>query len=313
MSQELYKFQDAMAKGGAPFDSTPIADGEIHRFHIEGHKRGSVNGWYVLYPGDFYAGTFGNWKDGSAINWCSKNRADMSQTEQAEHRRHIKQAQKERHIKKQAEQEAAAQKAAFIWRASQAVTSHPYLNKKGVLAHRIRQYRGSLVLPLRNKKGHLRSLQFITDTGKKRFLGGGEIVGNYHVLHTQKAIEKKQAFICEGYATGATLHEATGAVVFIAFNSGNLNPMALNVWAKYMDWQLIIAADNDHKNETQGKRNAGLEEGRKAAINIGASLVYPSFPNDIDGSDFNDLAGIEPLTEVLAMIQNPQQETRVCQ
>lgn len=301
-----------MSKCGVPIEATPIADGEIHRFHIEGHKKGSVNGWYVLYPGNIYAGTFGNWKDGSSINWCSKNRADMSQTEQAKHRRQIKQAQEERQIKKQTEQEEAAQKAAFIWRASETVTSHPYLNRKGVLAHRIRQYRGSLVLPLRNRDGHLRSLQFITNNGDKYFLSGGEIIGNYHVLHTQEAIEKKQAFICEGYATGATLHEVTGAVVFIAFNSGNLNPVALNVWAKHMDWQLIIAADNDRKTETEGKRNAGLEEGRKAAINIGASLVYPSFPDDIDGSDFNDLVGIEPLTEVVDMIQNPQQETRVC-
>ena len=313
MRKELIEFREAMLKGGVPFDGVPIADGEIHRFYVEGHKKGSANGWYVLYSDKFHAGTFGNWKEGVSINWCSKRIADMDQNEQKKHRYRMKKAKKERQIKKQIEHEAAAKKAAFIWQSSRVVKSHPYLIKKGISAHGVRQHKESLVVPVRNKQGELRSLQFITAEGSKYFLSGGEIMGNYSVLYTHQGLKKKLAIICEGYATGATLHDATGSIIVVAFNSGNLSPVALNVWAKHMDWQFIIAADNDHKAESQGKRNVGIEEGSKTAIKIGASLVYPSFPLNTDGSDFNDLAGIEPLTGLLTLVNSIEQEAVACQ
>src|SRR5439155_4411726 len=41
----------------------------------------------------------------------------------------------------------------------------------------VREYRGALVVPLRDINGELQSLQFISAEGEKRFLSGGQMAG----------------------------------------------------------------------------------------------------------------------------------------
>ena len=57
-------FRRAMVDAGLICDALPIADGPIHRFHVEGDRRGSRNGWYILFPDDPPAGAFGSWENG---------------------------------------------------------------------------------------------------------------------------------------------------------------------------------------------------------------------------------------------------------
>jgi putative DNA primase/helicase len=68
----------------------------------------------------------------------------------------------------------------------------------------------------------LHSLQFIGPEGDKRFLSGGRVSGCYLL------IGKPDVTLCiaEGYATGASIHEAAGCAVAVAFNAGNLLPVA---------------------------------------------------------------------------------------
>jgi len=56
--------------------------------------------------------------------------------------------------------------------------------------------------------------------------------------------------VCEGYATGATIHEATGLAVIVAFDAGNLLPVARFFREKKPDWLIVIAADNDAWTDT---------------------------------------------------------------
>jgi len=50
--------------------------------------------------------------------------------------------------------------------------------RKGVKAlGDVREYRGALVVPLRDINGELQSLQFISAEGEKRFLSGGQMAG----------------------------------------------------------------------------------------------------------------------------------------
>ena len=53
--------------------------------------------------------------------------------------------------------------------------------------------------------------------------------------------------VAEGYATGATLHEATGLPVAVAFNAGNLEAVAKAYRAADPSRPIIIAGDNDHQ------------------------------------------------------------------
>ncbi|MGH8646769.1 MAG: toprim domain-containing protein [Gammaproteobacteria bacterium] len=148
---------------------------------------------------------------------------------------------------------------------------HPYLTRKRVKAHGIRQYRGSLVIPLRDTGGGLLSLQFIDGEGNKRFLNGGAISGHYHAIGEYAGT----LYIAEGYATAATIHQETGQAVGCAFNAGNLKPVALALRKKFPEAKLIVCADND--SHTPG--NPGVAKAKEAARAVRGFLVVPRFEN----------------------------------
>lgn len=165
-----------------------------------------------------------------------------------------------------------------VWGSAKEVKEHPYLAAKGVPSLGIRHSSGNLVVPVTDIQGSLHSLQFISATGEKRFLTGGAVQGCFHVIPGTGS----KMYVCEGYATGATIHQATGASVYVAFNSGNLKPVC-----EQIQGDVVVAADNDHK--TPG--NPGI----KAAKDTGKRYVVP---NGMTGTDFNDLAKEKGINEV---------------
>ena len=98
--------------------------------------------------------------------------------------------------------------------------------------------------------------------------------------------------VCEGYATGASIHECTGHAVAVTFNAGNLEASAVALRAKYPDLKIIVAADDDHL--TDG--NPGMTKVKAAALAVGGLVAVPSFPagrgdKDTDFNDLHQLAG----------------------
>jgi putative DNA primase/helicase len=89
--------------------------------------------------------------------------------------------------------------------------------QKGVKAHGLRVHDGALVVPMYDC-AELQSLQFIAADGDKSFLFGGRVSGCYHLIGEPDGA----LCIAEGYATAATIREATGHAVAVAFNAGNL-------------------------------------------------------------------------------------------
>jgi antirestriction protein ArdC/phage/plasmid primase-like uncharacterized protein len=178
-----------------------------------------------------------------------------------------------------------------------------YLQRKGVGAHGVRiTDKGVLLVPLRDETGHLWNVQRIlpekNEAGNdKFFLKDGRKKGLYHQIgpideiEAQGLKEKRPLYIAEGYATAATVHKLTGSPVFVAFDAGNLAPVAQTVRALYPQANLVIAADNDWQMQAMTGRNPGLEKAAKAAELVGARVIYPA-QSDFDqvGSDFNDLA-----------------------
>ena len=140
----------------------------------------------------------------------------------------------------------------------------------------------------------LLSLAACTTDGDKRFHSGGRIKGCYHAIGRPAG----RIIVCEGYATGASLHEATGEAVAVAFNAGGLEAVALALRAKYPALQIVLAADDDHL--TDG--NPGLSKATAAAQAVGGLVAVPQFPagrGDKD-TDFNDLAALAGLDAVKA-------------
>ena len=177
-------FRAALRAAGLDFDGEIIADGSSPVQTRSDHNR---NSWFVLHPGAA-AGVFGCWKLDVKETWCDRSRK-LSQAEWNEVRRRWQAAERERE-KAETERHAQARRtAAWILTRARPVESHPYLERKGVKSYGdMREYRGALVLSLRDASGELHSLQFIGPDGTKRFLTGGKIAGCFFTISNQPAV-----------------------------------------------------------------------------------------------------------------------------
>ena len=293
------EFMQAMVGHG--LNPGGIVPGGLERFDVE--KRGDKAGWYVFFDdGKCPAGSFGNWQTGLKKTWSYKSESEMSRAEIDIFRRHVAEMKEKRRQEEEKRHAEAKIKAEKIWNeAEPAPADHPYLVKKGVPSHGLKVVKdGRLVVPLFDIFNDIHSLQLISPEGKKKFLPGGAIKGNHFTIHGNDKV-----FVCEGFATGADIHAATGGTVVVAFNSGNLKPVALDIKSKFSSNQIIVCADNDTETDLpDGRKNPGVIYGTEAAKAIGAKLVVPAFkkPEGKATSDFNDLKRAEGLDAVKLQI-----------
>ena len=266
MTDPAILFRDALQSVYGALDWIPVPDGAIHRFHVPGDKPGTLAGWSVLYLDNIASGAFGSWKSGGASTWCSREPVDAREAEQV--RQRVEQTRRQREAEQHRRQLKAANLAQRWWRdARRADPDHPYLIAKGVRSHSLRQRRDELLVPLYSG-GVLVNLQRIAPDGSKRFLFGGRIKGAYSPLG--RITPGKPLCICEGWATGATLHES-GYTVACAMNAGNLKPVALALRAEYHTTEIIIAGDDDRLTAAEGKGNPGRAAANAAAAAVGGN------------------------------------------
>ena len=281
----INQFRTAMLDAGLTPPEAIEADGQLHRFHVEGDKGGSRNGWYALHLDGRAAGVFGSWKTGLRSTWAADGKR-MSEAEREAFSKLIEAARLKAQAERRAEHEARAIEARSEWAAAEpANPAHPYLIRKGVKPHNLRQRGGLLIVPLFDAFGLLWNVQRIQADGGKRFKPGraGGLFSPIGDLNEPRTI-----LICEGWATGATLHEETGHPVLCAMNAGSLLPVATAARSAWAGAELVICADNDR--QTEG--NPGVTYATAAAKATGAKLIVPEFPEGVAGSDFNDLAAI---------------------
>lgn len=261
-----------------------IFDGKIHRFNPTGKKKDD-SGWYVAFAGKIHAGSFGDWKDGHSIPWREELGRELTAVEQIEHANTIKRLKEAAELEKNKKHESAAESAQIIWeKATEAEDQHAYLLTKQVKAHGLKVTGdGRLIVPAFNSDGEMSTLQFIDSHGDKKFFGNGKAEGAfYYIPGSSDAV-----YICEGYATAATIHEVTGGTVYIAFNAGNLSAVAQTVRANHSSDVCLVA---DHDEHGVGKKKA--DEAAKA---ISARVVMPE-PVGMDANDYHnaghDLSGL---------------------
>ncbi len=275
-----------------------IEPGKFYRF--PGIEKGNNNtaGWCKLFD-DGRGGCFGDWSNGITETWQIDENTSFSLRERVAFMRKVSstkaQAEKERK-EKHAE---IAKKAVSIWSdAKPASNGHQYLIHKRIKDHGARVHNSALLIPL-CLNDEISSLQFINTDGKKNFLSGGRVSGCYFNIGDIK--DAKIICIAEGFATGATIHEATGNPVVIAFNAGNLKAVAMIMREKFSKASLIFCADDDV--ETKG--NPGLTSAKEAAKIMNGLLAVPNFgENRPDwAKDFNDLAQLKGLDAVSKCIK----------
>lgn len=245
-----------------------VFDAGVHRYHCPlTDKPGIKDAWYKACDnGDSYGGTVGHWRLNIKRNWSSRSRKEFTPAERAEYAARMAAQREKEQAERQQLHAEARKKAAVQWSQAQpADPSHPYLVKKSVGIHGIRQHGDSLVIPLRKADGTLTGLQFIKPDGSKKFLSGSEITGAYHTIGGKPT---DSILIAEGYSTSATLFEISGQPTACAFNAGNLKPVALAIREKFPSITIIIAADADP---------VGIRSAESAAAAVGGSVVIPDF------------------------------------
>ena len=277
------QFAQAIEATGLVAPDAICADGALHRFSATGRTTDKT-GWYCLFGDGVPAGVFGCWRTGLTETWCAKPQLQLNVQERAELRQRVQQAKAQRDQEQARRQQAAQQTAIERWNAAWLTVWHPYCKAKAIPPYGLRTEPDcSLLAPMKDVDGTLHSLQTIAPDGSKRFLAGGRVRGCFHAIGTLG----KALVICEGVATGHSIHEATGLPVACAFSAGNLAPVVHALCQRYPHLQLLIAADDDHATEG----NPGLTAAHAAALAVGGAVVVPQFPADRPrkATDFNDL------------------------
>jgi putative DNA primase/helicase len=225
---------------------------KVLRFRPEGDKRIKKSAWVRLYEyrsdvGKVYiTGAYGNRHETFKVEATG---TDWSPAERAAWLEARKAAEKAAAIERTKDHETAATKARRMWKAGRdlddRVAPHPYLVRKQVSAFGLRVgFNQRLLVPLRDLRGELHGLQYVSPEGDKLFGTGTRTEGMSHLLGELTGDAPLLAF-GEGYATCATVHMATGWPVVCAFDAGNLAPTVAEYRKLYPDLDFVIVADDD--------------------------------------------------------------------
>jgi len=320
----MTSFKMVLETKGFKIDGFPLADGKMHRTQIEGDQSSQKSGMYVIHMDGKPTMHFQNHKTGEKDNVTFKgaefaNGADKKEIAKQYAINKAKGLNRELSTEHLHKETAKKVKQEFKV-SSPAPKDHPYLIAKSIQAHntKIDRY-NNLQVPFYNPKGEQTTTQRISpmlldkegNKVPKRFEKGGEKAGNFAILgassvdelYTKISQSNKSVIVCEGFATGASIQEATGLPVIVAGDSGNMKNVVENL-SKELEGKLeavLIACDND---------KAGINGGEKAKevldqVGIASKLITPKFgTNDISSglSDFNDLAKSKGLDKVTTQI-----------
>lgn len=285
-------FREALHQAGLRPKGAVKMDGRRHYTEIEGSR--SKRGFYVAHlDGAVPAGTIINHRTGVRVDWtASRPGREMSAAERTAERERQEAAKAAREAARQHRETTTARRALAAWNGARpASAAHPYLVRKGVEAHGMRQdRRGNLVVPLRDVGGRLWGVQTISADGGKLYMKDSRKQSTHVLLGELRP--GVPLLIAEGYATAATLHEATGLPVAVALDAGNLLNVAKAYRERDPERQIILAADNDHHLPLRDPPlpNAGREKAEAVAQAIGGTVLLPAFTPDEPGTDWNDWA-----------------------
>lgn len=225
----------------------------------------------------------------------AKSEKEMTQAEREIIKARIEADRKAREEARQQMERTVREKAARLWKSGYDVSAdHPYIVKKGIRPVGIKQVKEMLLVPMSaTGRGEPASLQLIFPDGAKRFLTGtGAVPGSLFLILAGD--NTAPLYVVEGYATGCSVREATGASVAVAFSAGKLPAVAAVLKERFQDRDMVIAGDAGN----------GSSKAAEAAQLIGGKVVFPIMPEGIEGTDFNDLhkaAGIAEVARQLAL------------
>ncbi len=272
-----------------------LETGRIVRVPAEGDRGKQKTGWYSLHEIQtrdgvrLLVGAFGSWRDGAGSQKVSLRGRTLSDDEKAAIRARISEDRRRAKARRKAEADRAARHAAHAWQKLSDDGDCEYLKRKHVGAYGVRfSDRGNLVIPIADLNGRVHGLQVIYGSEEDRRRKGRDKDfwptglakrGHFHLIGSPTSI----VLVAEGYATAATLHAATGWPVAVAFDAGNLQPVAQALRKRYRKVRILICGDDDFATVAHDKpalNNPGLSAASAAAVAVDGGWVVPAFPDD---------------------------------
>jgi putative DNA primase/helicase len=313
---------DQLRTAGIIVEDLRVATPRPVRCRVDGDRE--KRGWYWLHElptasGELLlVGTFGVWHGNDAgTQKIQLRKSDALTPDQRDAlRRRLAEDRKRAIADRQREADRAAARANAAWSKYSPTGESDYLVRKGVGAHGVRfTSAGAAVVPLLDAAGRIHGLQFLrtpkqAEAAKrpaKEFWPAGLVKkGHFHLIGSPQHL----VLVVEGYATGATMHEATGHPVAIAFDAGNLAPVAIALRKRYPRARILVCADDDAFTEG----NPGITAAGTAALEVEGAWLAPTFADEAARqarhssqghklTDFNDLHALEGLHVVRTQVE----------
>ena len=248
-------------------------------------------GWYWLSTIDlpaasggmetFIIGACGRWQgsdDGKqTLKLNREGRPSLTREESAAIAARQKAQAEQAKAVRAAEAKAAADRADELFRSFLPAGESSYLKRKAVAGYGVRYApdEDTIAIPMQ-RAGRIVGLQLIRgkDRGnkleKQYWPSGMNKVGAYHLIG---GIPRGLVLVAEGYATAATLHEATALPVAVAFDAGSLGPVCAALRKAHKGQKLLVCADDDYLTEG----NPGV-----TAASLAAAAMSPTSVSDTD-------------------------------
>ena len=226
--------------------------------------------------------------------------------------------------------EDAASRCEALWKGARAAPGRngcPYLKRKGVKGHGLRYLPGGVALvPMRDAGGRLWSVQRLLasplpgrkagESGTDKLYGppkespdelvSSRKLGLWHWIGDP--VGAPALLLAEGYATAASLHEATGRPVAVCFDAGNLVHVGRELRRLYPTALLLVCGDDDKATEARRGKNPGriAAAAAVAAMLVDGALAGAVFPAKLpeDAKDFNDLASSAGLDAIRDQVEH---------
>ncbi len=317
-----------MQEAGLAPETPLVTTGKRTRCPTDTDKSPEKTGWYVIYEHrtsddrTIFCGAFGDWRSGEKGDWqkIKPKGGKISAEDRAVMKKRAEDGQRKAAEAEAKKHKTAARRAAGMWKKLPEKGKSLYLEVKRVVGFGLRYSpkSGAALVPMRNVRGDIVGLQVLypekqANTGRNKtyWPPGVEKEGAFHLIGPDPE-PGEPLLVCEGYATGASLHMATQLPVAVCFDAGNLMPVAKAMHDRFPGRPMILCADDDWKTVIRDKpTNVGKIKAENAAIVVDGQVVLPIFDtNREDGwSDFNDLHVAEGLDavrrQVLAVVRPP--------
>ncbi len=304
-----------MQMRGLGLDVRHLEVGKMRRCKVENDRE--QRGWYMLHElrlddGDtVLVGSYGIWRGNeNNAQKIELNKRKLTPDQIAALKKSWAADKARVDAERKATATKAARRASVMWNKLSPTGSCQYLEAKGVQGHGLRYHEGVAYLPMLDAQGNVHGLQVLLPKGHKRI----EQTGRNKDFWPQGLVKKGHWFqlgavrdivlIAEGYATAASLFEATQLPVIVAFDAGNLSPVAEAIKKRHRSVKILICADDDFKSEG----NPGMSAASAAALAVNGAVVAPVFTVSREVgkkglTDFNDLHLAEGLHTVRTLVE----------